>query len=220
MATTCRDIIKDALGRIGMLAAGREPSASAADQALQYLNNLYTDLVGMGTFGRMRDVRVTAGTPYTAHEQERISIDNDDGITVSLPTSVTQEYDYDGPSAYPHDYGFSTAGDYGTLTTITERPVRDQSIVIVNSVCSCTAKIYVYDGATSTWHALGTLTLSDPAPLALRYRGSITSLLAEKLCDPYGQQVSPSLQRDVRNANVMLTLKPDRPRIQVVGSYF
>jgi hypothetical protein len=229
MATTCRDVVVAALRRPGIVAAGGEPDSAMADEAMGHLQNLYMELLAQGVFGRMRDVRVTEST-YTALEQDRISIPSSTTTTVTLPQTVTQEWVPDA-GGFVSDYGFIAGGETGYLQTVSARPPRDQAAVVVVNIC-CedpdeAVNAYVYDATMAKWFGLnrnddGTepLGLNHLAPLAFRYRGPLTALLAVRLADAYGMPVSDGLKSEAAFANSTLSHKWDRPRRQVVGRFY
>lgn len=99
--TTVRDMIKRAMRQLQVLAAGREPKASEADDGLTSLQGLYDHLAATEAFGPLTNV-LTSGV-YEAAENERVT----GATSVTLPTTVTD-----------------------TITGL-ERSPKDRSVVVV-----------------------------------------------------------------------------------------
>jgi hypothetical protein len=215
---TCRDIITKAYRRIGIVAAGSQPSSALAQDGLDALKSQYTAWVAQGVFGRFRDYRLTASA-YTALEQDRISVAENNSATVSLPDSITQEW-VPCEGAFAGDYGFVARGAGGYIQTVTERPPRDMSCVLVTTLCDCVTKIFVYDGAKARWQEITALELNDEAPLSTRFAKGLADTLAGNLADSYGQEAAPKLVADILAFNSTLSHKWDRPRVPTIGSYF
>jgi len=83
--TTCRDVIKSAYRRSGIMAAGVNLNASQANIGMERLVGLYGSLIEGGMFGRICDKYLDTDT-YTAEEGQRVyqSIP----ATVTIPTTV------------------------------------------------------------------------------------------------------------------------------------
>lgn len=84
--TTCRDAIRAAYRKLGVVRSGQEPSASQAEDGLRELQAVYDGSVFRGLFGRLTDVLVSAD--YEAGEGERVANSSDDDIDITLPETV------------------------------------------------------------------------------------------------------------------------------------
>jgi hypothetical protein len=215
---TCRDIIKKALRRIGVVAAGREPSAAMAEEALGHLIDQYKDWVAKGVFGKFRDVRITAAT-YTPREQERVIIADENSCAITFPQVVTEEWgDYVGGFG-GHDYGFVSYGATACVQRIETRTPRDQSVILITTECDCETRIRVYEASSARWQRIDTLELADAAPMSVLHEKLLADVLAGNLAEGYGQAIPPKLASDLMGHNVTLSHKFSRTRSRGVVEY-
>lgn len=190
---TCEALIKGAYLRAGVTRDIDEVRPRQMDRGLQVLQDVYLGLVGSGGFGRFKDVNVAAD--YTAYEQDRILVTTEDAVTVTLPETT------DDP-----DEGI--------------RPPRDGSVVMVTDVYSADRSTYVYDAAGALWTGIEALTLTDTAPLAIRYRAGLEARLAVRLSEENGMAVTPELRRQEAHGIASLLHRFDAPEIQTQPNYF
>lgn len=86
---TVRDLIKDALLDLGVLAAGEEPAASDEAACFDVFEHMVQELPGLGVGGSLKPVVVTV-SPYTAKEDERIVWTGVGALTVVLPATFDE----------------------------------------------------------------------------------------------------------------------------------
>lgn len=160
---TCREVIRSALRKIGVIASGEEPSITEAQDALDSLQSMYLEAVNGGRFGKLIPVIATAD--YEAGENEIIT---SGGFTITLPDTIEDEW----------------TGD--------DRPPKDLSIVMVTTEGE-EPEISVYDAYRGEWVALNGLALGDDAPLSGRGSDGLSATLAIRLADEYAATVSASV---------------------------
>jgi hypothetical protein len=223
MAVTVRQIVRGALKKLGVLAIGREPTAAQAQDALEVLQGLYRELVGLGVFGRLVDVLVKTDT-YSAREQERVVCNNSGGgVTVTLPVEITQSLLVSQPYYRSYSDPWATDWDYGHGGFSPEplpRPPRDGACIVVVDVNSDFEKYYLYDANRAFWVLLDGLTLDNNAPLSGRYQNGLMAVLAMRMAAPFGVEPSPVLQGEANAFRYSISMKSDRSRRETVAEYF
>lgn len=160
MSTTVRQLITRSLRFLNVVSEGNPaPFAYAFDNALVALTDLYRQYIAMGAFGEITDVLTAAD--YTAGENERVINSGAAAITVTLPTTITEN----GTARAPYDRAFVlVAADDAT---------------------------YLYDADQADWVRIETLTLDSTAPLSQRYGSGLAALLAASLAPEYGVVLDP-----------------------------
>jgi hypothetical protein len=202
--TTNLDIIKRAMKKLHVLAAGTNPSSAQAADGMDALQSLYVELIGQGSLGRLHDVLATAN--YTAKENERIQAAH--GITITLPLVITPT-DCSYSSNYSAWYGWPFDKP---------RPVRDRACVIV--VQDGAATYSVFRASTDSWVTINGLTQQGSFPFTDTLVDGFAALLAERLADNYSTVAGPSTQQAARACRWMLAGKPDSTRPPVRAEYF
>jgi len=196
--TTNLDIIKGAMKKLHVLASGDDPSSSEASDCMDALQSLIVEMVGQGTFGKLRDVLATAD--YTARENDRIQAS--DGVTITLPTVITpSDCGYWGGSDWAAWYGFPFNKP---------RPPRDRSVVVV-----ITDNVPVYNvwcTYLNKWVVVNSLAQTDNFPFAQYLEDGFKAILAERVADDFATQAGPSVQQAARACRWMLVGKPDSER--------
>ena len=190
---TCEALIKGAFRRAGISRDIDEVRPRDMERGLQVLQDVYLGLVGSGAFGRMKDVEVDAD--YTAYEQDRILVTTQDSVEIILPETT------DDP-------------DEGV------RPPRDGSVVMVTDVYSADRVTYIYDASGALWAGIEALTLTDTAPLAIRYRAGLEARLAVRLSEENGMAVTPLLLKQEAQGISALLHRFDAPETQTQATYF
>lgn len=188
--TTCREIIADALGEIGVIGEGQTPTAAATANALPVLQSIYDGWVSAGTFGRATEVLESAA--YTAEEGDRIANTEDAEITITLPETITD------------------------VDTGEERVPRDYSLV---RIAGATPQTYIRSAPLGAWQRMTSLTLNDDAPLAERSRYGLSCALAVRLARRYGAQIDGTADAAAAFRS-LLTNKFDAPRTETQADYF
>ena len=213
MTITVRAIASGAMRKLQVLAAGRNPTADQAQDALEILQALYKEFVGQGVFGKMYDTLVTDAT-YTAHENERCVCNRSAGVTVTLPDTITLEF----PTAIGFVNG-STDYGWGNSYSVTPRTPRDNSVIGITDLFSTLDLTYVYDAPGARWVALDSLTLDSVAPLSGRYGEGLKAILAVRLAPNFNVEPQKSVAGQANSARSMLSHRYDRPYRAVAGQY-
>jgi hypothetical protein len=227
MATNL-DIIKGAMKKLHVLAAGTDPNSVQAADGMDALQGLLVELIGQGSLGRLHDVLVTAD--YTAREFDRIRCDNvtlvtefgelittESGdplalntITITLPTTIT-------PGMYSNcDYGWWQ--NYGFLRCSKPRPPFDRAPVVVINQAGVQFT-NMYNAYSGKWVLLNNLKLTDTFPLADYFVEGFKALLAERMADDFSTVAGPSVQQAARTCRWMLAAKPDSASRPVRAEY-
>lgn len=223
MSITCRDLTKRSLRKLFVLASGREPTGSQAQDALDALLSIYKEFVGQGVFGRLNPVIITAST-YSARENERVVCNNASGVTVTLPDTITLDLLRETPYYLSYDDLGTTASGYdygrGYPTEVIPRPPRDGAIITVTDLFSTLDLTWIYDGPGARWISIDSLTLSDIAPLTGRYANGLAAILAVRLAPEWSVTPSPLVLSEANSGRSMLSARYDRQYRPVVASYF
>ena len=174
---------------ISLIGFGVTPEGDEAAQAMGALQGIYDEWVTGGTFGSLTDYTATAA--YTAKEQERVF---NDGYTITLPTSIT-----DDPA-----------------TEV--RPPYDLSLVMVVEPGE-DRQASIYDANKAAWVLLDGLTLSSVAPLSDRGRQGLACLLAKRLAGNR-TQVSPQSEIAAGRFLSSLSRRPANARRETAVDYY
>lgn len=208
--TTNLDIIKRAMKKLHVLAAGTNPSSAQAADGLEALQSLYVELIGQGSLGRLNDVIATSA--YTAREYDRIQAAH--GIVVTLPTTITPNMCSPGGDL-PYDYGFRA---WDPTVAGNTRPPRDRAPVVV--VQDNVAVYSVFRASTNAWVTINGLTLTSTFPFSDTLEDGIAALLAERIADNFDTVAGPSTQQAARTCRWMLSAKPDSSSAETPSHYF
>jgi len=169
------------------------------------LQGLYMEMIGQGCFGRLNDVTVTAMT-YTANEQDRIRTNNAAGVTITLPDLVTDSTASASVLGFwPAILPWGGASDYGFTAPSTPRAPLDGSCVVITDQLSAFNETYVYESNIANWTRIDGLDLDSIAPFTNRHFEGLAAMLAERMADDFGSQVTPTLMRTVANFKYSLT---------------
>jgi len=190
--TTCRDVIKSAYRRSGIMAAGVNLNASQANIGMERLIGLYQTLIEGGMFGRICDKYLDAAT-YTAEEGQRVY--KSVASTVTIPTTVVD-----------------------TGTGLTRQPL-DLAFIIVVDPTTGEPQYWLFDRMRGQWAAVHDLTLTAQAPLTPRFDEQIKDLLAEALLEETGQPTPGELLRRVGRARLTLSARRVGERKTGTGVY-
>lgn len=193
---TCRDLIRTAARRCGVVTSGMEITAAQAADGLEVLQSVYDSMVAQGVFGRLTDVLVTS-SPYDAGCGERIAYSGPGTLSITLPETE----DYTLADTIPEK------GDQN------ERKPYDLAVVVVEG-----GSTYLYEAGD--WHELNALALSDDAPLSGRFRNMLIGEIAIRLADEYGVPVPPSCALDAAMGRSALSHKFSAPRKAVEHTFF
>lgn len=190
---TCRDVIKAAYRRSGIIAAGVNLNATQANVGLERLKGMYENFVSGGMFGRLVDKYIDTG-PYEAEENQRV-FKTDPDLVVTLPTSVIDR-------------------ENGGL----RQPANFAPIVVVDPEAEGPV-IHVYDRMAGNWLNVMALTLDVRAPLSSAYYDHIVNLLAVRLLDEAGQQIPPELSKAEGRGRLALASRYGEPRKTGVAEF-
>lgn len=152
MATTCADIIRDALVWRGVLDEAESPSSAQATRGLAALKGIYQQIIKAR---KLSPVSVTAS--YEAGENEWVT-DLSGTATITVPTSI----ELDDPI---------TRSDG---TTATDRAPLDRAVVVVSGT---SPKSYLYDANLGSWIDVQAITLSSTAPMASAFFDGLCAAL-------------------------------------------
>ena len=212
--TTCRDILTDALGALGLVGFGGQPSADEIDGGLFALSRVVFEL--HGARGALRSVDVSAD--YLASENESVRIEANASVVVTLPNSVLIRSDIGGDdyfvgstSCYHLSVGSSAPAD-GCLS----RPPRDGARI---EIVGTTQALYFYRSDTNAWVSAAPLMIDGPTPMNARYDGALAALVAERLCDPMNVAPSPTLLRRIARGNAALLIQHAWPQSGLGTAY-
>jgi len=213
--STCRQVVAGALRALKALAIGDDPEADELDVGLAELQALTLELTA--AMGPLVDVDVTA-TTWIPAENQRLRVQLGDTATITLPNSVPFLSTPD-----PYDYGFALSmtaappqGSTASADGITTRAPRDAARIEIVGV---TQALYMFRADLNAWMAATGLTLDVEIPFNARYADAITALLAERLANLVGGEVTPTLLRRTARARETLMLRASTPREPAMGQY-
>lgn len=213
MATNL-DIIKMALKKIHVLAAGTEPTSVQAADGMTALQDMIVELIATGALGRLNDVLATSA--YTAREFDRIQVSN--GVTVTIPTVITP--DMCSPGGYaPYDYGFRECEP----TASSNRPPRDRSCIVTitdNGDGTFSEVDYVWSAYKGKWVQIQALGQQDDFPFAASLENGFAAMLAERLSDDYDQPIGQETKLQAGRARMALSLRMDSAKFSTPVQYF
>lgn len=212
MTTTCRDLVRRALRKLSRIAAGMEPDGDQLDDAMETLQTIHMELVGLGVFGKLYDVVVSDAT-YAAMPQQNVFCNRVGGVTVTLPTLVQPSWWGLGWGCWDYEFRAWYCGS-------TPKPPHDGALIRTTDQFSNDSETWVYNAATARWVRLDCLKPTDPAPLGLRYDETIASILAARISPEYGMTTPPQVARDASVGLYALTHRMDGIRAPVYTEYF
>jgi hypothetical protein len=217
--TTNLDIIKRAMKKLHVLASGEQPTSQQAADVLVALQSLVVETIGQGSLGRLYDVLATSDVTAMEWTRIRASV----GVTVTLPTTITQaianswpwgwpNYDGDGP-----DYGWWY---YGAWNCYPRAPFNYAPVVVIDSNGVETSSVYVAD--KGAWVTINGLTQQGAFPFASDMEDGFAAMLAERIADDFATQLGPATAKQAVWCRYALTQKFSSGRRSVgsAGSYF
>lgn len=202
--TTNLDIIKRAMKKIHVLPSGMEPTSPQAADGMTALQSLIVEIIGQGSLGRLYDVLAT--TDVTAMEWTRIR--KSAGVTVTLPTTITQAIASSWPWGWPSYYG--DGPDYGWWyypgwNCYPRPPFNLAPVVVIDSAGVETSSVYIAD--KGAWVTISGLAQQDPFPFAADMENGFAAMLAERIVDDYDQQLGAQTARQATWFRYSLTNK-------------
>ena len=208
MSITVQTIITNALSNIGIVGAGGSPSTADNATCLDALKGRLNSYINAGLFGRMDDV-VPNVTAYTANENERII--NNGSITVTLPTSISQQ---GGLGCNDWDYGFG-------LSVPSTRPPLDLAVIEEVRTDTGTTNTYIYDARIRQWVEINALTYTSVCPLAQRDSLGLAAELSLAVADKFGQEPGQLTVMQARNFRAQLSTNwSEGTTLPDPGTYF
>lgn len=187
MAKTANDIATLALKKLGVLRGGGEPKAADAADALASLQSYYMECVTGGAFGRVYNVVMSSAGTVTAGGNQHFNVTTEDEVTVDLPATLPAcHWDTWMPC---RDYGWGLNVPLGSDQNVVVP--KDKSVVMVTDQYGDSRATYLYDGTVQRWMRIDTLAGTDEAPLSARNPDGLASLLAARISDLFGLEVSP-----------------------------
>lgn len=189
---TCREVIKRAMRRLNLLAAGREPKASEATDGLTALQGLYQTLVSSGSLGELTAIAIQAD--YDALEWQRITSTDGVAHTITLPVTITD-----------------------ASTDLGYRMPYDKAVVLV---AGATPATYIYEAVLGDWVLVEGLTLDSVAPLSTQLAEGLAARLALSIADEYGRDLPPAVARASITFMATLTGRHAEQRQPLAATYF
>jgi hypothetical protein len=201
--SSCRAVITLALSKLG-ISGGSKPAREAdLTLGLTTLTSLYRSLIANGSLGRSRSVVPTGD--YIARPNDRILRQSAMIGEITLPDTVCDDY-----ANRAYSYYYDDDDDCGDRVNT---PL-DGSFVIINDEASGQTQDWMFEAYTSRWISLFDLSLQEYqevlddagnvvqivqpsiAPLSFRDDNGLAAMLAMRLSDHYGAQVSPVTMKD------------------------
>jgi hypothetical protein len=173
--TTCRVLTKRSLRMLGVLASGEDADASDASDALEALQSMLLSLPGMWW------TDVETDEDYTAEENERIRVNSNSAVTVTIPVVVGSE-----------EKVLTCCGQ--TILKCEgydDRAPKDGARVQVTDTNSNAALTYYYCADVAAWMPVESLTLNSEVPLNADMIDGLAAMLAVRLAPEYGVELSP-----------------------------
>jgi hypothetical protein len=198
---TCSSIATRALKKLQAIAAGETPTSAELNDVQEALQGLLDGWCRDGTFGRLRDVHVTAD--YTAREFQRIRVD---AGTVTLPDLIPTDQNSSD------DYGFQPAQiDADELPDPNNRPPRNRSVIITLEPGGDWAT-WFYEADIGEWISIQALALADECPLSRVDADGLASQLALAVADQFGATPQPTTIAKAARFRSLLTNRADSTR--------
>ena len=221
---TCRDVIRDALRALKVIAPGEDPNIDQLAAGVEACADLALEL--HEARGPLREIDVPgAGPPpgfdgtWTPNENTRVRIGAGASVTITLPNAVPM-----WPGAHVYDYGFVGApwwnvqGSTGQADGVTWRAPQDGARI---EVVGTSSDLWFYRADINQWIPAYGLRLDDEIPFNRRYRGPFAALLAERLADSLALDgPTPWLARRISLARMTLLTRPGRQAPPARASYF
>lgn len=187
---TCRTIVRRALQKLTVIAAGEEPDASEAELGLSGLQGVFDTYSTNGMFGRL-DAFLAGALPSDVLEWAL----PEPRAPVELPIRIR---DSNGDAVTPPDLSYSEYVDEATG----ER------------------RCYLYDARRGAWGRIDTLTLDSECPLSRRGVEGIAAVLAIAICEDFGATPGPVTLRQAGTFQLGLSMRLGDTRNEGTAVYF
>ena len=221
---TCRDVIKEALRALKVIAPGEDPHIDQLTAGLRACQDVLLDL--HEARGPVRDVDVPGNNPppgfngqWVANQNTRVRIGQGSSVTVILPNAVPMF-----PGEHLYDYAFqgapcwNTQGSTGPADGVVWRAPSDGARI---EVVGAASDLWFYRADLNQWLPVYDIRLDDEAPLNQRYRGPFAALTAERCVDELSVEgPSPWLARRIGAARATMFIRPGRPAEPAQAQYF
>lgn len=181
MASTCLDIIKNALRSVGVISITESPSADMSAAALEIWQNLILSLPCFAS--NWREIEINEN--YTAGVNERVTVIGDVNVTVTLPQQVVSERDQ---VLYVSDLFTIATGTYYSAP-------RDGSRVMVSAQQGTDRAAYAYRADTGKWISFINLELTSTIPFNADLHRYLQAMLAFELAGAFGLDVPLFVQK-------------------------
>ena len=175
------ELIADALEQSGAVDPASTPTAQQSTQALRVLQQVINNLPGQRWW---TDVVVTAD--YTAGENERISVNTSDAVTITVPSLVSSA----------EKVLFCCNQIELKCSGYDDRVPKDGARVWVNDLQTTDAYFYMYRSDIAQWTSAKDLTPDSDLPLSEDWHEGLSAMLAARLARYYGlplEQVTVAL---------------------------
>ncbi len=186
---TNREIIARALKKLGVLRAGGTPQADEMDGALISLQSMFHEWITNGAFGRVYNMGRTTSGDFTPYPNQHVNVLTDEATNIILPNVLP--WDWWGCCWRPcRDYGWGLPWpDTGEVMP------RDKSVIEItyqqSNADAEERRTYIYDGTIQRWVRVDALALDEEAPLSQRNPDGLSSVLATRLAEFYGETPQP-----------------------------
>ncbi len=193
---------------LGIVGSGREPSASQASDALEALQDMANSMIPVRG-GPWIEQEVTEDS--TAEENDRIRVNSETPITITIPISVTGVE--------------REVGQCGCVTIVSrctnERAPKDGAKVFITDVYgSITPQMYAYRADSAEWVLASALTLDGPCPWGVQAKEGIAASLALRLAVEFDVEPSRLIVAAAARGNLLLLERFDTPRSTTPAEYF
>ena len=213
---TCRAVIQSALLALKVITAGEGPHVNHLTAGLTDLQDLILEL--HEARGPLFDVDVS-GAAWTANENTRCRVEAGSTTVVTAPNAVPMS-----PGAAAYDYGFAvspwwnTQGSTGPADGVLWRSPNDGARI---EIVGATQTLLFYRADLNEWVSGYDLRLDDETPLNARYRGAVSTLLAERLAvEVKADEPGPAFLRRVIQARAVLFTRPGTRHEPARAEYF
>lgn len=188
--TTIRDIVTRAYRRAALRDASTNLDPIDAVVAIEELREIVLALPGMTHW---KDVEATED--YTAGENERIRVNSDEEVTVTVPSAVSSARSI---LLCCNDFTLVCEG-------YDDRAPKDGARVQITDTGGTVSATYYYRADAGQWMRADALTMSSAVPLNADMHSGLTAILGERLgsMEP-GVPTSPSLVAEAAAARVRM----------------
>lgn len=192
--TICREIIKSAYRRAGVLAHGKDVGQTQLDVGLEILIDMFKNGVVGGLLGRLTRYIHDDATPYTI-PSDFVHVHDVQGSGIVLPTQVLT--------------------DSGTY-----RLPYSGAVIIHTDVANEEIHNYIYNNLVGAWQELELLTATAQCPFTPGYNKAVKDWLAQELADEIGMPPETIRVRKAAAGRLSLATQYGSDERTEKGTYF